>query len=357
MKKHSLFFVCISLLFVSCASLQEDIRISTPKDEEMLVVASIEEKVIELDAQSMQGTMIKATAEQLLKEIKLKLEDKNISAAVQANLLALQGRVNLLINRKSSAELDYQNSQNIYKGEIQGIILGYRLGKIQDLDKIALPKNQKAYVLLEKALKSYTEENYIQSVAYFDEAFITLPDFYKKNYTPLRNKAWSLRGISTTTTKESAELLKQDSLTLGDMIQYIQQEGNLLYKYLGNFKLSEKEKLQKLKTAGLFYSVNSWTDVNNLIPSTPLTRILAARFLWNLYNDRRGTISASPKYAKAFMQTGSPIPDLPLNSPDFDAVIGCVEREILELPDGVHFQPDENIHPMELKAGLEKIGK
>lgn len=57
------------------------------------------------------------------------------------------------------------------------------------------------------------------------------------------------------------------------------------------------------------------------------------------------------------MQTGSPIPDLPLNSPDFDAVIGCVEREILELPDGVHFQPDENIHPMELKAGLEKIGK
>ena len=36
----------------------------------------------------------------------------------------------------------------------------------------------------------------------------------------------------------------------------------------------------------------------------------------------------------------SPVPDVPVDAPWFDAVLGVVEREIMDLPDGVNFKPD-----------------
>jgi hypothetical protein len=52
----------------------------------------------------------------------------------------------------------------------------------------------------------------------------------------------------------------------------------------------------------------------------------------------------------------SPIPDIPVESVFFDSVLGCVEREIMSLPDGKRFSPQERIrgtafHAMLLKAG------
>ena len=77
--------------------------------------------------------------------------------------------------------------------------------------------------------------------------------------------------------------------------------------------------------------------------------------MWNLYLDRRG-MSGQVIYAEQFIAAGfSPIKDLPLDSPDFDAVLGCVEKELMELVDGENFYPEEPIEPVEFSTSLKKI--
>lgn len=230
-----------------------------------------------------------------------------------------------------------------------------RLGLIEDAENIVIGRNQQPYITLEKALANYKQENYLEAVAQFDEAFISLDESYRQAYGQLRENAWLLRDISSSTDKDIRDLLKQDSITLAQMIDLIQGQGDLLYKYTGSKKIETNQALRQLKTQGLFYSINSWTDVDALTKETVLTRSLAARFLWNLYNDRRGTLGNPPKYSHQFVSMGSPIQDVPLNSPDFDAILGCIEKEFMELPDGMNFYPEKPMSGMDFSESIKKI--
>ncbi|MDR1178121.1 MAG: hypothetical protein LBK64_04770, partial [Spirochaetaceae bacterium] len=51
----------------------------------------------------------------------------------------------------------------------------------------------------------------------------------------------------------------------------------------------------------------------------------------------------------------SPIPDVPLDSVFFDAVLGCIEREIMALPDGRNFQGSESIRGAAFYDMLKKV--
>lgn len=44
--------------------------------------------------------------------------------------------------------------------------------------------------------------------------------------------------------------------------------------------------------------------------------------------------------------------DVPLDSADFDAVLGCVEHEIMDLPDGIRFLPDDRPAAIEVRRWL-----
>jgi hypothetical protein len=51
----------------------------------------------------------------------------------------------------------------------------------------------------------------------------------------------------------------------------------------------------------------------------------------------------------------SPIADLPLLSPFFDSIMGCVESEYMALPDGRNFAPAEQIRGAEFLTMLKKL--
>ena len=53
----------------------------------------------------------------------------------------------------------------------------------------------------------------------------------------------------------------------------------------------------------------------------------------------------------------SPIPDVDISNPDFDAVLGTVENEIIDLPDGINFQPDADVTAMEYIKWLQNTAK
>jgi hypothetical protein len=51
----------------------------------------------------------------------------------------------------------------------------------------------------------------------------------------------------------------------------------------------------------------------------------------------------------------SPIADIPPLSPFFDSILGCVETELISLPDGRNFKPEEPIRGSEFLSALKKI--
>lgn len=356
-KTCSIILIGSILLFslISCASVPEDTMISTVAAEEVQVVQEAAQQLAYLDANHLLGNTDVAVATRLMALLQDNLENANLPAAARAQLIAFRGRVNLILGDKKAAKADYEEALSLNKSELQAEILGVRLGLIDDIGNLVIGRQQQPYVLLEKALANYKKENYLEAVAQFDEAFISLDKSYREAYNQLRENAWRLRNITTGGEQEYRELLKQDSITLYQMVGVIQGQGDLLYKYTGAKKLEANQVLRQLKSQGLFYSINSWTDVEQLTKDTILTRSLAARFLWNLYHDRRGTLGNAPKYSHQFVGGTSPILDVPLDSPDFDAILGCIEKEFLDLPDGMNFYPDQPMSGVDFNESIKKI--
>jgi hypothetical protein len=85
-------------------------------------------------------------------------------------------------------------------------------------------------------------------------------------------------------------------------------------------------------------------------PEAVAGRRHVAFFLWGivarLEHDPRLLTAYRTKY------TASPVADVPIDAPWFDAALGVVEQEIMDLPDGVHFQPDAEVTGLEFLAML-----
>jgi hypothetical protein len=88
-------------------------------------------------------------------------------------------------------------------------------------------------------------------------------------------------------------------------------------------------------------------------PETVASRKDVAFFLWGivarLEHDTRLLTAYRTRY------TASPVPDVPIDAPWFDAALGVVEQEIMDLRDGVHFQPDAPFTGLELLAALTTL--
>lgn len=85
------------LFLASCASLPEDVMISTASEEEIKVVEKVAQDLAYLDGTSILGNTHVATAAQLLETIQDTLENPNLSAQVRGQLVAFRGRVNLIL--------------------------------------------------------------------------------------------------------------------------------------------------------------------------------------------------------------------------------------------------------------------
>lgn len=87
-----------------------------------------------------------------------------------------------------------------------------------------------------------------------------------------------------------------------------------------------------------------------MISSSEITRTLCARFLWNVYVRETGNMKLLNAYSTRFSRRAkaeSPVSDVPMNSIDFDACIGVVEKEIINLTDGLLFEGDKPVSELE----------
>ena len=151
-----------------------------------------------------------------------------------------------------------------------------------------------------------------------------------------------------------------------EMMQITQESTDILNVYTASQKLDGTKLFQALIKEGLMNSVSNETaptaanmvnrNDSGVSASTPVTRLLAARFLWNLYWRYGG---ADPqKYSARYRSRASaksPVKDLALDSADFDAVMGCVEKEWLDLADGVQFNGSGRISGAAFDSAVRKV--
>ena len=172
---------------------------------------------------------------------------------------------------------------------------------------------------------------------------------------PLREKAWRLKD-AVSDDKELSKFLPLESLSLLQMVEITQASTQLLDIYTGGKKYGGERLFAVVRGAGLLKSVSGVSDESRLRSAMEASRILCARFLWNLRTAARknqNPVRYSERYRGRML--ASPIPDVPVDSPDFDAVLGSVENELMTLRDGINFYPEGKVSGAEFNAAITKI--
>ncbi len=355
MKTRSVLICIMCALAVSCASLQDvNIEQSAISGEFLEIHSSF----AAVDGAFADGDGNTGAAENLVSMMDSELSDPGLLKAAAARIYALKGCVVLRLGRKSEAKKMHELSVSASKGDVYAMVLSHRLDSEQPLDEDSALGSDKAVLELEKALDSYAAKDYIQAVSLFDEAFLSLSGYYRNGYGKLRDKSWNLRSASETgeTNENLQSLLPLKKISVSQMLLITEEDSNLLFNLTGGKNLGGKDLYKRASSAGLFDAAALPAAENSILIDSSVNKFICARFLWNLYNENKSP-DEKTKYSQRFakIKMRSPVPDVPVSNPDFDAVLGCVENEFLNLEDGVNFNGEKEISALEFSASLKKV--
>lgn len=361
----------LCLFFTGCASLQKDIVVTTDSLVQSEDVENIEKEFVFFDAKTVvDGAFAVDSAEYseidvLIKEIDLCVENTGLNKPVVSRLYALRGLSLMMQGKKSKAKSFYEESYSMNKGDSYTYILGYRLGLVDSIEdeNILSGSNEKVLLTLEQGLAYYKKGEYANCVAALDSAFLSLPEYYRTAYGEIRQNAWNLRNnTDATDDAEILAILNKSQISISDMILITQETTDLLYNLNGGAKLSSSDLFTKLNNSGYFDScsavVQTEKNKKSAVKRTQIvTRSFCARFLWNLYSVKKGYTEQKTRNSKMYRDYvgSSPIPDVDINSEDFDAILGVVENEIMVLPDGINFEGEKNVSAPEFNNWLQKF--
>ena len=186
----------------------------------------------------------------------------------------------------------------------------------------------------------FSVSDFSSALAAFDSAFINLPDYYRESYSYVRNLCWSLKdGVKTDDTGIN-KALNSSGITIEDLILITSSQSDLLEPVTGGKALSTQELIRMADAAGFFDNQETMGKGKSEYTGK-ISRKLCARFLWNLYVRNMGDSTLFTRYYNRYEKYGkSPLEDVDLENPDFNGIIGCVEKEIMTVPEGTRFYPD-----------------
>lgn len=357
-------FICgilfTALFFSSCVSTQKDVSISAEDTQNAAMVIEFEKRLIKLDGEFVLNGKLsleqKNDASAICADIDKSLKTPMLDKVVESRLLALKGRTLLISGNKIDANKMYNQAKKKFSNDVQLAILGRRLGNTKN---ISTYKNQfeSEAITIEAAIESFENGEYDIATGFFDSAFLASNGFYQNAYSAIRERAWNLKNIDSDNTNIAFWLASK--ITIGQMMELAQKRPGLLEYYTGGRKMDSQKLFKTLLKAGLMNSISGTQETQSKTPileSTIATRILAARFLWNLYANTHKTNAT--KYSERYRSRAnakSPVADIEISSEDFDAILGVVEKEIMSLVDGKNFNPEGTVTAPEFDASLKKI--
>ncbi|MDR0623388.1 MAG: hypothetical protein LBG10_03065 [Treponema sp.] len=357
----------LALLFLSCQSMGKDILVDTQKEAQLENLAELERMIVALDRPGSAPGSARSRIAEL---------ENNPSADTEysAVLAAWSGRLYILEGKYAEAARQLKISRSLSPGNIQSLILSIRLegdppNRLALIDRelsieglspgisAALLQIERGRVLLE--LRRYGE-----AAGAFDTAFAGgLDPVYRETYGESRSLAWELRNTLPETEGKTLELLEQGGMSWIDLIELTKTETDLFRFLTAGRDVPPAELFNRLLERSFIpytqdISLNEWPAAKPRMEE-PVLRSGTAWFLWRLYAEHRadrGLLSGYSSRYSRMTSPRSPIADLPLLSPFFDAVLGCVETELMSLPDGRNFNPGEIVRGAEFLTMLKKVG-
>jgi tetratricopeptide (TPR) repeat protein len=351
-----------------CQSLQKDLVISSPAEEALFKdLVELEKTIVALDASNPSRDDL-AAARRRIEVMRESVPDGDF----RSQLAAWSGRLYLMEGRSSEAQREYQDSRNLSPANTPQTVLSFRLERDSQkrltlIDASLRAEPETGEFLLEKGRVLLDLNRFPESAAAFDAAFILLEGkpFYEEAYRSFRDKAWELRELRSEGSR-IIEIAGQDEISWKDIIELTKNENAELLRFLtaGRDWPAEDIFSRLLDRSFIPFTqdieILDWPQTKPA-PGQAVTRAGAAWFLWRLYAANRGggqglLTQYSSRYS-TMRGARSPIPDLPLLSPYFDSVLGCVESEFLSLPDGKNFMPHEKFRAPEYLAALRRLAQ
>ena len=372
------------LLLASCASLQQDVYTFTV--ENTYIFSSIEEyeqSFIKIDAQTqLENSVPTEEVSGLLSDIAAYKSSTNLTEPLLiARLRAFEGLLYKMAGRGREADAAYTEARGLQKGDRYVQLLGCRLKKtreesLSEVEAILKYDSKNAVLELERGKLLYQLKQYDKAISAIDNAFILfdaegLPQ-YRTVYNPLRNYIWDLNSVYGSDSGSDAVHNMTDlqgNLTLESLVSLTMENTSLIENYTASYqKKNQKQKNQSLLTnleKGGYFSAAS--DLSNeagtsayMTGASEMTRKMCARFLWNAYVRRSGNLKMLSRYSEKYHSSGrtkSPVNDVSVDDEDFDAVLGVVESEFMELPDGKNFSPDSVVTKLQFLTWAKKADK
>lgn len=338
------------LFAASCASMQKDLLVSSVDDESNAQLSSLESMIVPLDSGASRDQL--ASARSLVAE----LEAKPVKDTVfEARLMAWSGRLFLLEGKRAEAEKRLRRSVSLLAGDVPVQVLEARLEgdaekRVALIDGYLASAETTGILGIERARACIELRRYREAVAAFDSSFILLPPFYESTYRAERDRAWELRDLDPTASTIAARIANAPRITWLDAIELAKSETDLL-----SFMTADKNR----PSSKLFPSLVSTSFIlAGTRPEDTVSRAGAAWFLWHLLARERSDPSLLDKYSQRMKSrpgAASPVPDVPVSAPTFDSAIGCVEWEIMSLPDGSRFFPDDPVQGSAFLGMLKKV--
>jgi hypothetical protein len=137
-------------------------------------------------------------------------------------------------------------------------------------------------------------------------------------------------------------------LTNRSMVERAFTETRLLTSFSTQKKPRYESLQPALSSAGLLLEPSA-------PPDATASRRSVGFFLWGLIARQEHDPSLLTRYRQKY--AASPVPDVPSTAPEFDAVLGVVEWEVMDLPDGTHFRPGGTVTGLEYLGMLARLSR
>jgi tetratricopeptide (TPR) repeat protein len=373
MKKfQAAIIICVTAAFFLACTTTGEVSINSQRNQSEKNLSEIEEAIVPLEAIGTNEARNRTKELTSARELVGKMEkESSADADYSGKLTAWSGRLAILEGRYSEAVRLYRQSVSVSPGTIPAVILSVRLEgdpvkKLEIIEKELALLGQRSLGVgelnIEKGHALVELKRFPEAAGAFDIAFSSgISKVYNDSYKPERDRAWELRNTSGVDAG-SLSLLGHETITWNDCLSLVKNETQLLRFLTGGRNLTDTELFNRLIDRAFIpftqdITVSQW-PLEKPKANEALTRAGAAYFVWHLNAEARGDRGMLSRYSVRYA-TGSnprsPIADIPALSPFFDSILGCVETELLSLPDGRNFRPTQFIRGAELLTILKKI--
>ena len=336
-------------LLVSCQSGPSDRISSSPQDQDIARLDSLELRLLDLRLSPDPGAL-----SALRSDLDRTAARLSTSRLLSARVAGLQAQAALQAGDPATARRYADAAAGLSSAEDGAWLVKAALEqdpakRLALLDQGLARADRKPRLLCERGEELLRQGRYAEAAQDLDEGLRGLDDKYRALYGQDRDKALTLAHAVTGSNPAAAALSAdalQATLTLGSMVERAFSGTHLLGSLSGKSNPSFDDVRQAVTGAGLLLQ----PDIS---PSAPATRKDVAFFLWGIVL----RAERNPRLAGMYRQKypTSPVPDVPADAPWFEATLGVVEREIMDLPDGIHFQPDGAVTGVEYLQMLNRL--